>query len=163
SQERLETVWTGEKPYGIYSAGVGGMGAGLLSAILVQAGHRDGYRVLFLDKKGLAVRNGGVFGHVLYSRGGGTLAPPGPYGQADWVLGSDLLEAVRSTDALQPLKVAHAERTAAVVNTAKNLTVRMLLGKDQPDTKGWEDALRARTRPSAYWSADLSAMAERFL
>lgn len=147
----------------VYTAGVGGMGAGVLSSILVQAGHRQGFRVLFLDKKGLAVRNGGVFGHVIFSKKGGALAPLVPYGKADLVLGIDLLEAARSADATHPLRVAHPERTAAVVNTAGHLTIRMLLGQDAPQIDRWEAALRDRVRPQAYWSQDVSQIAERHL
>ncbi|MCJ7543543.1 MAG: thiamine pyrophosphate-dependent enzyme, partial [Phycisphaerae bacterium] len=40
--------------------GFGGMGIGLATQILVRAGHKEGYTVLFLDTKGLAIRNGGV-------------------------------------------------------------------------------------------------------
>jgi indolepyruvate ferredoxin oxidoreductase len=51
-----------------YLAGVGGMGIGLCTAILTTAGHLMGYDVQFLDKKGLAIRNGGVFSQLVYSR-----------------------------------------------------------------------------------------------
>ena len=44
------------------------MGSGVLTGILVQAGLLEGLQVLFADKKGLAIRNGGVFGHVIYSK-----------------------------------------------------------------------------------------------
>src|SRR5690606_8951308 len=52
-----------------YLAGVGGMGIGMSTAILVTAGHFMGYHVQFLDKKGLAIRNGGVFSQLVYTRG----------------------------------------------------------------------------------------------
>src|SRR3954468_11160537 len=42
----------------VHMSGVGGMGIGVVGAILVRAGHKEGYRVLFQDKKGLAIRNG---------------------------------------------------------------------------------------------------------
>ena len=51
-----------------YLAGVGGMGIGLCTSILVVAGHEMGYHVQFLDKKGLAIRNGGVFSQLVYTR-----------------------------------------------------------------------------------------------
>jgi TPP-dependent indolepyruvate ferredoxin oxidoreductase alpha subunit/Pyruvate/2-oxoacid:ferredoxin oxidoreductase gamma subunit len=47
-------------------AGVGGMGIGIVSAILVRAGHNAGYRVVFADKKGLAIRNGGVYSQITW-------------------------------------------------------------------------------------------------
>jgi indolepyruvate ferredoxin oxidoreductase len=51
-----------------YLSGIGGMGIGVATAILVSAGHDMGYEVQFLDKKGLAIRNGGVFSQLVYSR-----------------------------------------------------------------------------------------------
>jgi indolepyruvate ferredoxin oxidoreductase len=44
----------------IHMSGVGGMGIGVVTAILVRAGHKQGYKVIFTDKKGLAIRNGGA-------------------------------------------------------------------------------------------------------
>src|SRR3954471_19562259 len=47
-------------------SGVGGMGIGVVNAILVRAGHKEGYRVLFQDKKGMAIRNGGVYSQISF-------------------------------------------------------------------------------------------------
>jgi indolepyruvate ferredoxin oxidoreductase len=47
-------------------AGVGGMGIGVVNAILVRAGHKEGYRVVFSDKKGSAIRNGGVYSQITF-------------------------------------------------------------------------------------------------
>jgi indolepyruvate ferredoxin oxidoreductase len=49
-----------------HMAGVGGMGIGVVNAILVRAGHKEGYRVIFQDKKGLAIRNGGVYSQITF-------------------------------------------------------------------------------------------------
>jgi indolepyruvate ferredoxin oxidoreductase len=49
-----------------HMAGVGGMGIGVTGAILVRAGHKEGYRVIFQDKKGLAIRNGGVYSQLTF-------------------------------------------------------------------------------------------------
>src|SRR5205823_6426717 len=49
-----------------HMAGVGGMGIGVVGAILVRAGHKEGYRVVFQDKKGLAIRNGGVYSQLTF-------------------------------------------------------------------------------------------------
>jgi indolepyruvate ferredoxin oxidoreductase len=51
-----------------HMAGVGGMGIGVVNAILVRAGHKEGYRVVFSDKKGLAIRNGGVYSQITFVR-----------------------------------------------------------------------------------------------
>src|SRR5262249_34817905 len=50
----------------VHMAGVGGMGIGVVGAILVRAGHKEGYRVIFQDKKGLAIRNGGVYSQLTF-------------------------------------------------------------------------------------------------
>src|SRR6185312_14848701 len=58
-----------EKPgdaWRAHMAGVGGMGIGVVNAILVRAGHKEGYRVIFSDKKGLAIRNGGVYSQITF-------------------------------------------------------------------------------------------------
>src|SRR5262249_7973240 len=112
-----------DRTWNIYTAAVGGLGGGVVSAILVQAGQKQGYRVLFLDKKGLAIRNGGVYGHVLLCKDGGPISPLVPYGKADLILGIDLLEAARGLDPRGNMRVAHPERTRAVVNTALNPTI----------------------------------------
>ncbi len=144
------------------TAGVGGMGSGMLTSVLVLAAHREGYRTLFLDKKGLAVRNGGVYGHVLLSKEGGVLSPNVPYGKAHLVLGLDLVETVRSFDPVGAQRVAHPERTAAVVNTAFSPTVRMLVGADAYDADGLMNRLRASVRPDALTTCDVSAISQHF-
>ncbi|HUU60548.1 MAG TPA: thiamine pyrophosphate-dependent enzyme, partial [Phycisphaerae bacterium] len=63
--------------------GVGGMGIGVSTRILVRAGHKEGYRVLFVDKKGLAIRNGGVVSQVLYNIADQPATGIIPYGKAD--------------------------------------------------------------------------------
>jgi len=150
----IEDRWT------VFTAGVGGQGAGTLSAVLIQSAHLEGFRVLFSDKKGLAIRNGGVYAHLVISRAGGVLAPIVPYGKADLILGIDLLEAARGLDPKLNLRVAHADRTQAVVNTALSPTIRMLLGTDPTDTTGCETALKAHVKPQGYWGEDLSAVSE---
>jgi indolepyruvate ferredoxin oxidoreductase len=151
-----------EHTWAIYTAGVGGQGAGIVSAILVQAAHRQGYRVLFSDKKGLAIRNGGVYGHILFSRDGGTLSPLVPYGKADLILGIDLLEAARGVDPRGHMRVAHPGRTQAVVNTATHPTVLMLMGRDTPKGPDCEAALKAVIRPDGYFGADVSMLSEHY-
>src|SRR5205085_9109419 len=151
-----------EKSWNVYTAGVGGMGAGVISAILVQAGQREGYRVLFSDKKGLAIRNGGVFGHILFCKDGGTLSPLVPYGKADLILGIDLLEAARGLDPKGNLRIAHAERTRAVVNTAENPTILMLMGQAAPARRTCEEALRRQTLAGSFFGADFPSISEHY-
>src|SRR5262249_9628655 len=142
--------------------GVGGQGAGVVSAVLVQAAHMEGFRVLFSDKKGLAIRNGGVFAHLILSRSGGILSPLVPYGKADLILGSDLLEAARGLDPKTNLRVAYPGRTAAVINTALSPTIRMLLGTESGDAEDCEKSIKAGVRQDAYWGQDLSSLSENY-
>jgi indolepyruvate ferredoxin oxidoreductase len=151
-----------ERCWNIYTAGVGGMGAGVISAILVQAAQQQGFRVLFSDKKGLAIRNGGVYGHIIFCKDGGTLSPLVPYGKADLILGIDLLEATRGLDPKSNLRIAHPERTYAVVNTAANPTILMLMGQDQPAIPQCEVVLRQNVRPDGYFGADFSSISEYY-
>jgi indolepyruvate ferredoxin oxidoreductase len=149
-------------PFYIFTAGVGGQGAGMVSAVLVLAAHLEGYRVLFSDKKGLAIRNGGVYAHLLVSRSGGVLSPLVPYGKADLILGIDLLEAARGLDAKTNLRVAQRERTCAVVNTALSPTIRMLMGNEVADPAQCEAALQNAVRAEGYWGQDLSSVSEHY-
>ena len=58
----------GQDTWRCHLAGVGGMGIGTAGAILNHAGHLMGYHVAFLDKKGLAIRNGGVYSQIVFTR-----------------------------------------------------------------------------------------------
>ncbi|MBK6880058.1 MAG: 2-oxoacid:acceptor oxidoreductase family protein [Elusimicrobia bacterium] len=151
---RLEDTWY------CYTAGVGGMGSGVTTGILVQAGLLEGYHVLFADKKGLAIRNGGVYGHVIFSREPKIHAPLVPYGRADLLLGIDLLEAARGLDNRMNLRVASPGRTDAVVNTHKMPTVRTLLGKEDFSVAGLEEAIKAATR--GYLGLDFAGVSEAY-
>jgi len=158
----LPVVYAVSDRWAAFAAGVGGQGAGVVSAVLVQAAHLEGFRVLFSDKKGLAIRNGGVYAHLLINRSGGVLSPLIPYGKADLILGIDLLEAARCLDPHSNLRVAHPDQTSAVVNTALAPTVRMLLGNDPADPSACEKILQGALRPDGYWGADLSHLSEHY-
>lgn len=143
-----------------YTAGVGGMGAGVVNAVLVRAGMREGYDVVFLDKKGLAIRNGGVYGHIVFSKNGPVSTPVIPYGKADLLIGLDLLEAARGLDAKINLRVAHPARTHAVVNNHKHETVLSLMGKKDFDPSKLEEVIQAKVRLGGYLAADFSQLSE---
>jgi indolepyruvate ferredoxin oxidoreductase len=145
-----------------YTAGVGGMGAGVVTAILVRAGMLEGYNVLFSDKKGLAIRNGGVYGHVIFSKGDRVLPPIVPYGKADLLLGIDILESVRGLDPKVNLRVASPSKTAAVINTHKMPTVLTLMGQDDFKVSDLERLLRKYTRPDVYVGMDFSEISEEY-
>lgn len=148
--------------YYISTFAVGGMGAGVVSAILVRAGLKEGYRVSFLDKKGLAIRNGGVYGHILYTKNANQiLAPIVPYGKANLVLGIDILETARGLDLTLNMRVASSIYTSAIVNLHKTPTVLTLMGKENFDPKVLDKVIKKRTRGDGYFSIDFSEISQR--
>ena len=153
----FDETWTA------YAAGVGGMGIGTISKILVVAGHIQGYHVQFCDKKGLAIRNGGVYTHVIYSKTNHPISPLVPYGKADLLLGLDILEAVRGIDPKAGFCVAAPDQTAAIVNTAKTETVRSLIGKDDFDIADLEEWIKSYTNTDHYVGVNLFDIAEERL
>ncbi|MBI4971217.1 MAG: 2-oxoacid:acceptor oxidoreductase family protein [Candidatus Omnitrophica bacterium] len=155
---------TFDKGWSVYLSGVGGMGIGLVTAILVRAGMRQGYRVSFADKKGLAIRNGGVFSHVTYTRNGnGIISPIIPYGKADLLLGMDILESVRSLDPTLTQRIGSPDFTTAVINTEKTPTITMLLGEDNFLPAELEEMIRRATKRETYFGANVSEVAQRML
>lgn len=152
-----------DKTWSAYAAGVGGMGIGTISKILVVAGHIQGYHVQFCDKKGLAIRNGGVYTHVIYSKTDNHISPLIPYGKADLLLGLDILEAVRGIDPKAGFSVASPDQTAAIVNTAKTETVRSLIGKDGFEVANLEEWLLLYTKTDEYVGVNLFDVAEKHL
>jgi indolepyruvate ferredoxin oxidoreductase len=181
----------------VHMAGVGGMGIGVVGAILIRAGHKEGYRVLFQDKKGLAIRNGGVYGQMTFVRdeevsefgSGGvselnadaeTPLPPHshtsaphspsyattgaiPYGKADLLLGVDILEAARALDPREQFRVAHKDRTAAVLNEYKQPTVLTLLGRHDFDPVALRQEIFENCRADLSFSKNLSEICEQRL
>lgn len=157
AMRRFDDLWS------VYMAGVGGMGTGVLSAVLTRAGEIHGYKVVFSDKKGLAIRNGGVYANVLFAKENLPLSPVIPYGKADLLLGIDILEAVRGIDPHFQMRVASPARTASVVNIAKTPTILTLMGNEDFEPAMLEEALMRYTRNDLYFSADFSDVSQRFL
>jgi len=145
-----------------YLAGVGGMGIGVCTATLVRAGFKQGYHVQFCDKKGLAVRNGGVYSHVSFTRGDTDISNVIPYGQADLLIGVDPLEAARSLEAHGNQRCGSPQRTVAVINTYKTPTILTLLGKHDFSVAECEDFIRSATRADDYFGLNVSGISEHF-
>ena len=84
-----------------------------INALLATAAWIDGLNVITLDQTGTAQKGGAVVSHVLLSKT--PLAAPTRtnVGNADLILGFDLIGAANPEN----LKVASADRTVAVVNT----------------------------------------------
>lgn len=147
-------------------AGVGGMGIGVVGAILVRAGHKEGYHVVFQDKKGLAIRNGGVYSQLTFvadqgnARANHLSTGSIPYGKADLLLGIDILEAVRATDPREQFRVAHKSNTAAVLNLHKQPTVFTLLGKDDFEPEELKDEIYNHCKPELSYAKNLSQICE---
>ena len=149
--------------WAVHAAGVGGMGIGTISKVLVIAGHLQGYHVRFFDKKGLAIRNGGVYTNLIFSKTEVELSQIIPYGKADLLIGMDMLEAVRGLDAEAGFCVAVPDRTVAIVNTAKTDTVTTLIGQDDFKLTDLEKWLQRYTDADAYFGANVFEISEKFL
>jgi indolepyruvate ferredoxin oxidoreductase len=143
-----------------YLGGVGGMGIGVLTGIVARAGEFDGCHAHFVTRNGLAIRNGGVYGHLVLSRGTPPDSPFEFYGDADLLLGIDLLEACRGVHPGGNLRVAHRGRTRAVVNLGAQQTVLSQASRDTLDSGRLAALLRTRTRDDASLHADFSRIAE---
>ncbi len=143
--------------------GFGGMGIGLATQILVRAAHKEGYTVHFLDKKGLAIRNGGVVSQIVYNMARQPVSALIPYGKADLLIGIDILEAARALDPRGRMRIASKDRTAAVINTDKIATIRGLLGLDHFDPAALEQTIRANTRSDDYLARNISRICEKYL
>jgi indolepyruvate ferredoxin oxidoreductase len=152
-----------DRSYHVFVAGVGGMGVGTITAILARAAHDARLDCLLCDKKGLAIRNGGVYSRMVFSKDGARRSPLVPYGKADLMLALDLLEAARGVDPHANLCVAHPARTVALINSAPTYPVAALIGKEAFDANGLLATLRRYTRSDAFWAHDLFGVAERLL
>ena len=165
------------KAWRAHLSGVGGMGIGVVNSILVRAGHNEGYRVLFQDKKGLAIRNGGVYSQISFIADPADATQPGeaaapyeavttgsiPFGQADLLLGIDILEAARAIDPREQFRVASADRTSAVLNLHRQPTVYALLGKEDFDPEAMKQLIAEHCQPGQLYAKNLSELCEQRL
>ncbi len=144
--------------------GVGGMGIGLATQVLVRAGHKQGLEVTFYDKKGLAIRNGGTISHVTYASGSTKpVTAVIPFGKADLLLGMDVLEAARAVDPESRSRIASPERTAAVINTDKISTISGLINGRDFDVEGLDQVIRRHTRPNETFTRNIGRLCEKYL
>lgn len=143
-------------------AGVGGQGIGVCTATIVRAGFKQGYNVLFCDKKGLAIRNGSVYSQVTFTKRDSHASVLIPYGKADLVIGVDPLEACRSLDPKGNLRVGSPQHTTAVVNSYKTPTILTLLGKDDFQVSAVEASIRRYTRADEYFGLNVAGISEHF-
>ncbi|QOV90752.1 DUF6537 domain-containing protein [Humisphaera borealis] len=186
--EQLHKLTNPGDAWRAHLSGVGGMGIGVVNAILVRAGHKEGYNVLFQDKKGLAIRNGGVYSQISFIReadeereaGSGKLegkpgtqhsaptTPTGttgsiPFGKADLLLGVDILEAARAIDPREQFRIASIDKTSAVLNLHKQPTVYTLLGKEDFDPEHMKQEIADHCLPGQVYARNLSEICEQRL
>lgn len=147
----------------VYLAGVGGMGIGVAGDILVRAAHKDGLYVGFIDKKGLAIRNGGVFSQIQFSKQPITGSPVTPFGKADLLIGVDVLEAARACSPTDYLRVASPKHTHAVVNIGKTPTILTLMGRDDFEPEELAGIIKGQCKPGQFFSFNVGDLCERLL
>ncbi len=144
--------------YYIYTGAVGGMGGGLLSVILARAGAKSGYNIggwIGHDKKGLAIRNGGVYGHIVFSKNSNQLSPVIVAGKADLIIGLDKLEGSRG------LKYAKAN-TKFISNQTELPTIPMLVGEEQYP-HDIDEKIKNKLTSNNYYGLPISELAEFYL
>lgn len=143
--------------------GVGGMGIGLATSILVRAGHNEGYRVIFMDRKGMAIRNGGVFSQVTFNMTDQPVTGVIPHGKADLLIGVDILEAARILDPKNRVRVISKDKTAAVINTDKVQTIAGIMGREDFDPEELLRLIQTNTRGDEFLARNISRICEKYL
>ncbi len=143
--------------YRIFAAGIGGTGVVTINALLATAAWIDGLSVITLDQTGTAQKGGAVVSHILLSRE--PLAAPSRtnLGNADLILGFDLIGAANGDN----LKFASPDRTVAVVNTTLTPTIDSIRSHTVlSGPEGMVDAVNRSTHPGRNLFIDGNRLAE---
>ncbi len=111
--------------YAILAPGIGGTGVVTINALLATAAWLENLSAITLDQTGLAQKGGAVVSSIILSGRPVETAAKIGYGNADLILGSDLLGA----GSAENLSRAHPSRTVAVVNTAEIPTGDTIRGR----------------------------------
>lgn len=121
--------------------GVGGQGTVLASDVMAAVGLAAGYSVKKSDILGLAVRGGGVVGHVRW--GDQVQSPIVPEGRVDYLVAFEILECLRWLNQIQP-------QGTVLVNQQEIHPVTVSSGfAAYPDKKTVDTSLQAAT-PNVY-------------
>jgi len=108
-----------DSAYNIMVTGIGGTGVITIGALLGMAAHMEGKASSILDMTGMSQKNGAVTSHIrLASKSTAIMAQRIPTGEADLILGCDLL----TSGSKEVVSKMHPERTRAVVNTHEQPT-----------------------------------------
>jgi indolepyruvate ferredoxin oxidoreductase len=147
---------TFEKVYRILSPGIGGTGVITINALLATAAAMDGLSVTTLDQTGLAQKGGAVVSHLILTHEPAELACRINAGNADLILGFDLLGAVSPDN----LKCANPEQTAAVINADVTPTSESIRRAQNCDAHPLMAALEAATVRGRTITVNASRIAE---
>ena len=143
--------------YSILMPGIGGTGVVTVNALLATAAWIDGLSVITLDQTGLAQKGGAVVSSIVLSQRPIEASAKIGYGNADLLLGFDLLGAGSADN----LKRAHPSRTVAVVNTAEVPTGDAIRGGARLAGPGAVvDLINTYTRKDRNLFLDASRLAE---
>ena len=117
--------------------GVGGQGTVLASEVMAAVGLAAGYDVKKSDILGLAVRGGGVVGHIRW--GEQVHSPIVPEGRVDYLVAFEILECLRWLNQVQP-------EGTVLVNQQEIHPVTVSSGSaTYPDSQTVDKALQAAT------------------
>ena len=151
-----ERVEIGER-YSILAPGIGGTGVVTVNALLATAAWIDGLSVITLDQTGLSQKGGAVVSSIILSERPIEASAKVGYGNADLLLGFDLLGAGSADN----LKRADPSRTVAVVNTAEVPTGDAVRGGARLEGPGAVvDLINAYTRKDRNLFLDATRLAE---
>ncbi|MGH9613547.1 MAG: 2-oxoacid:acceptor oxidoreductase family protein, partial [Bryobacteraceae bacterium] len=143
--------------YRIIAPGIGGTGVVTTNALLATAAWIDGLHVATLDQTGTAQKGGAVVSHFLISENPIEVPAKVNAGNADLILGFDLLGVV----APENLRSARWDYTIAVVNTDVSPTIDTIRGRTvlSPSVK-MLDLINASTNRGRNIFVDASRVAE---
>jgi indolepyruvate ferredoxin oxidoreductase len=154
--EPREKVRAGDG-YSVLAPGIGGTGVVTINALLATAAWIEGLSSITLDQTGLAQKGGAVVSSIVLSDKPIEAAAKIGYGNADLLLGFDLLGAASAEN----LRRAHPDRTTAVINTAEIPTADVVRGAAKAaGPAGPLDAINAYTRRGRNVFVDATRIAE---
>jgi indolepyruvate ferredoxin oxidoreductase len=142
--------------YRIFLPGIGGTGVVTINALLATAAWIDGLNVATLDQTGTAQKGGAVNSHLLISETPIELPAKVNAGNADLILGFDIVGASNPEN----LKCASPERTAAVLNTSLVPTIDVIRTRVLAGPERMMEQIRRATDAGKTLYVDANRLAE---